>query len=61
MTKQHDNVIKFPRCIKPAYSLDVISERPVDGMVLIEACLPVAALEVLMNYLRGLPTAPGAA
>ena len=51
------SVVAFPRR-KPRYSLDIISERPVDGMVLIEACLPVAALEVLMDYLRGPPTPP---
>ncbi len=48
-------------CPRPRYSIDVISERVVDGALLIEACIPVTALEVLMAYLRASPTAPGAA
>jgi len=46
---------------RPRYSINIISERAVDGALLIEACIPIAALEILMNHLRALPTAPGAA
>jgi hypothetical protein len=46
------SVVAFPRGAKPAYSLDVISERVVDGMVLIEACISVAALTTLMACLN---------
>jgi hypothetical protein len=45
------SVVAFP-CRKPKYSLDVISERAIDGMVLIEACIPVAALATLMACLN---------
>jgi hypothetical protein len=47
---QPSNVVDFPPPRRP-YSIDVISEQVVDGMVLIEACISVAALEALMSYL----------
>jgi hypothetical protein len=34
------------------YSLDVLSAVPVNGMVLIEACIPVAVLEALRQMLE---------
>lgn len=50
---EDSNVVKFPYR-KRKYSIDVISERVVNGMVLIEACIPVAALELLESYCRSL-------
>jgi hypothetical protein len=34
------------------YSLDVISAVPVNGMVLIEACVPLAAVEAFRKMLE---------
>jgi hypothetical protein len=48
---QAANVITFPS-VRPRYSLDVIGKNIVDQMVLIEACIPVGALDALMAYLR---------
>lgn len=51
-------IIQFPKCeksnsdLKKAYSLDVISKVDVDGMVLIEGCVPRAALKAILQILR---------
>jgi hypothetical protein len=34
------------------YAVDVISPKPVNDMVLIEACIPVFALDQLMAFLK---------
>lgn len=44
------NVIAFPRRCR--YSLDVISDKVVNGCVLIEACIPVTVLEALVKMLQ---------
>ena len=51
--KTESNVVAFP-AKKPAYSLHIISEKAVNGMLLIEACIPVQALDVLETYLKSL-------
>lgn len=45
------NVIQFPRPKPRRYTIDILSET-LDGKVLIEACIPVAALKALVDFLR---------
>ncbi len=33
------------------WSVDIISERPVNGLILIEGCVPILAYEALMAFL----------
>jgi hypothetical protein len=46
------NVIKFSHRKRQRYSIDVMAENVVDGVVLIEACIPVAALHALKVFVR---------
>lgn len=51
--ERYDNVILLPRKRTP-WTLDVLSATPVNGMVLIEGCIPQHALDFLLTYLQRL-------
>ena len=38
--------------VKPHYTLDIISDRDIAGMVLIEACIPRTVLDLLRRLLE---------
>lgn len=54
---KNDNVVPFPPNVpgpSPRYTLDVISEFDVNGMILIEACIPRASLAAMLAILNSL-------